>query len=65
MKNDKIYILPKQDKPVKLVFDELPCPRAFIHGCTIRCKFSKIECNDYEASLVCTKQICDYPLKFE
>lgn len=48
--NDKIYIIPTQNKPVKLIFEELPCPICS----QIRCKHAKNSFEDLIYSISCT-----------
>jgi len=49
---DKIFIIPIQDKPIKLIFEELPCP-----VCSdIRCKYAKSNLEDLIYSISCTNE---------
>jgi hypothetical protein len=54
--NDMIYIIPEnKDKPVKIVFEGLPC---FIYK-NIRCEYAQfIEEENFIYSLKCTKEKC-------
>jgi hypothetical protein len=47
---NKIYIIPTQDKPVKLIFEELPCPICS----QIRCKHAKSNLKDLIFNISCT-----------
>ena len=54
--NDKIFIISSlQDKPIKIVFEEQPCPIAFQLGQTFRCEKAKWKMReDYKFSLCCS-----------
>lgn len=57
--NDKIYIIPTQDKPVKIIFEELPCPICSQIGSDFRCKYAKGNLKDLIYTISCTTSKCD------
>jgi len=54
--SDKIYIIPKQDKPIKIIFEELPCPK----DSEIRCEYAKSNSEDMVYSIICTNKNCNW-----
>lgn len=50
MDNKVIYIIPVQDKPVKIIFEGLPCPICS----EIRCSHAKSSLEDLVYSITCT-----------
>jgi hypothetical protein len=53
MEDKIVYIIPKIDKPIKMIFDELPCPV----NPDIRCKYAKSKVEDMIFSIECQNTI--------
>lgn len=59
--NDEIiYIVPAEDKPVKIIYEGFPCPILLNRGINLRCGFAKTKSEEMEFILYCTKQECEY-----
>lgn len=56
---DKIFFLPVQDKPIKIVFEELLCPVAIDKGDSYRCKFAKSKLEDMNFIIYCSAEKCN------
>jgi hypothetical protein len=52
--NDKIYILPTQDKPIKFIIEELPCPICQQIGYDFRCEHAKSSFENMIYTISCT-----------
>lgn len=53
---NNIYILPTQDKPVKIVYEGLPCPILLQLGTTYRCKYAKSSIEDLNYNIACVEK---------
>lgn len=40
------FILPKEDKPLKILYEELPCPILLQLGNNYRCKYAQSKTED-------------------
>ena len=49
VENDMVYIIPTLNNPIKIVFENLPCP---ING-DIRCKYAENKSHDMIFSIIC------------
>jgi len=56
---NKIYIIPQQDKPIKVIYEELPCPILSQLGNSHRCKYAKSKVEDMNFILYCEKEECE------
>lgn len=58
--NNKIYIIPTQDKPVKICFDDFTCPL----NSQTRCKYSEITYDEESliVSFICKNNKCEKEL---
>lgn len=56
LNNNSIYIIPVENKPIKIVHNELPCPK---YPNTI-CKYAKMTTNEdkLEISIICSENKC-------
>jgi hypothetical protein len=52
--NDKIYIIPREDKPIKFIIEELPCPICSQIGYDFRCEHAKSSFKDLIYTISCT-----------
>jgi len=48
-KNDRVFIIPIEDKPLKIIFEELPCPICQ----KIKCEYAKSSCEDLIYKITC------------
>ena len=48
--NKMLYLIPLEDKPIKLVFEDLPCP--ILEG--VRCAYAKNTSHDMIFEISCT-----------
>lgn len=62
MDNNTIYIVPLEDKPVKLIYKELLCPIGIQLGTTIRCKYAKSKIEDINYTIYCSAKKCELNL---
>jgi len=65
MKNCKIYIIPKQDSPIKIVFEELQCPALLKVNKDYRCKYAKTKAEGMNFVLYCSAEKCFYKLAYK
>lgn len=56
---DISYILPKQDKPIKVIYEELPCPVLSQLGNNHRCKYAQSKTEDMNFILYCSNEDCE------
>jgi hypothetical protein len=60
LKDSEIYIIPFEDKPVKLIFEDQLCPILFLSGIEYRCKHAKfVEGENWNFTLKCTAEKCE------
>jgi hypothetical protein len=65
MDDKMIYILPVKDKPIKFVFNELPCPKLINIGLTYRCEYSKSKLEDMNYVMFCSADKCEHDIKIQ
>lgn len=59
--NDKtIYIIPAEDKPVKIIYEGFPCPILLNRNIDLRCGFAKAKDENMEFVIYCTRRECEY-----
>lgn len=58
--NETIYIIPTEDKPVKIIYEGFPCPILLKLDIDFNCGFAKTKNEDTEFIIYCTKQECEY-----
>lgn len=63
--SNKVYILPQQNKPIKIVYEELLCPVLLQLGGNYRCEHSKSKVEDDNFTLYCEKGGCDITVKMK
>jgi len=52
MEDNLIFILPVTDKPIKIIFEEYPCP----NNPDIRCKYSEFITEDMNIVIQCSNK---------
>lgn len=55
-----IYIIPTEDKPVKIIYEGFPCPMFLNRDVDFRCGFAKTKNEGMDFIIHCTKQECEY-----
>lgn len=63
MDDNIIYIIPREDKPVKIIYEELSCPIGIQLGTTIRCKYAKSKVEDMIFTIYCSAEKCELNIK--
>lgn len=58
--DEMLYILFPEYKPVKIVFEDLPCPILWQLGEEFRCKHAKSKTDDMNWTLYCSAEQCEY-----
>lgn len=61
MNNDTLYIVPTQKtKPIKIVYEDLPCPILLNLREEFRCKHAKSKIEDLNWILHCSADKCEH-----
>jgi len=61
--NNRNFIIPEQDKPVKIIYEELPCPILLNLETTYRCKYSKSDLRDMNFTIYCSADKCNFNIE--
>ncbi len=64
-KDDRIFIIPTQDKPVKIIYEELPCPILYNLEIDYRCKYAKDKLEDFTHTIYCSNKDECNKIEFE
>jgi len=57
---NKIYIIPmNENKLIKIIHEELPCPLLFNTNIDFRCKYAKTKSEGMDFIIFCSSKICD------
>ena len=60
-----VYIVPKQDKPVKIKFEDLYCPVLLKVNKKLRCKHAKTKLEGANFAYFCSAEKCFYKLTYK
>jgi hypothetical protein len=61
--DERIFTIPKEDKPIKIVYEQLPCPLCMNYGDAFRCKHAKSKLEDMNFIIYCSAEKCELGLK--
>ncbi len=60
IKNDKVFFIPEdKNKPIKITYEELPCPLLLNIGEIFRCKHAKFKSKGVNFEIYCSSDECE------
>ena len=59
--DNMIFILSKEDKPIKIIYEELLCPIVSNYGGDFRCKYAKSKTEEMSLVLYCEED-CEFKM---
>lgn len=62
--DEKLFVLPKDNKPLKVIYEELPCPILLQLGEDYRCKHAQSKLEGMEYTLYCANEDCEVKIAY-